>query len=196
MESQRWASWLALVANLAVVVGLVLVMVQMRQNAALTRVQVINDYFNAYVGSETVFAGTDPTAIWAKSILEPENLTLAEMRALEIQTYSPLSRWIGLYWMSEAGIADDEVWKGQIRADTSFYFGTAYGRAWWAHFSDSINPSFMPQVVREEIDRELAKVEDNWSLHQYEAIRADLIKRTKEAAVPRNPDEAVNQPSS
>lgn len=128
--------WLVLGANVGVIVGLILVLLQMKQNEELLRVQVTNEYFESYIAAETSFAGENLPAIWQKSVEEPENLSIAEMRAREAQTFAPLSRWINLYRLAEAGIIDESFWKSQVALDTPFYFSSPYGKAWWEFFGE------------------------------------------------------------
>jgi hypothetical protein len=157
MRAGKWSDWLHVLGNFAIVIGLVLVLLQMRQNEALQRVEILNQYADTYAVIESSFAGERLPEIWEKSIREPQNLTLAETRMLEAQTWAPVLRWINLYRQAEAGILSDEDWRKEVRNDAGFYFGTPYAQAWWERAGAfSLQSGFLPeeiyQIVQERID--------------------------------------------
>ena len=181
MDSDRLNRWLTLGANLGVLGGLILVILQMNQNEKLIRVQITNDYFESYIAADTAFAGENLPAIWQRSFEEPENLSIAEMRVMEAQTFSPVSRWINLYRLAEAGIVDESFWKSQVDVDVSFYLGSQYGRAWWELYSDTLPVSYLPTKLKDEIDKKLADVPVDSALRQYREVQ-QIIMRNKTSA--------------
>ncbi len=136
MKLNKIADWLQIIANFGILIGLILVLMQMHQNEELQRIQIMNQYHDSYSAYETAFAGENLPDIWEKSWLEPENLTLSEMRAMEAITFVPLNRWPNLYRQSEAGILDQDDWKDEVLNDVSYYFDTRMpgpgGRKWAA----------------------------------------------------------------
>jgi hypothetical protein len=165
-------------ANVGIVVGLILVILQMDQNEKLLRVQLLNQYSDSYIAADTTFAGENLPLSWQKSIQQPENLTLAEMRILEPQTFSPLMRWLNLYNLAEAGILDESVWKSEVSTDVGFYFGTPYGRAWWDHYSNAFEIAFLPLEVKELINQEMIATKNNNVIDSYMNIQK-IIKKNK-----------------
>ena len=178
MESDRLNQWLTLGANFGVLGGLVLVILQMNQNEELIRVQITNDYFESYIAADTTFAGENLPAVWQKSFEDPENLSIAEMRVMEAQTFSPVSRWINLYRLAEAGIVDESFLESQIDMDVSYYLGSQYGRAWWELYSEAIPASYLPTKLKDQIDKKLADGSVDSALSQYRKIQ-QIIKRNK-----------------
>ncbi len=176
MESAKLSGWLSVGANFGVVIGLILVLLQMNQNEKLLRVQLENQYYDSYISTEANFAGENMPAIWEKSILRPQDLSIADARALESLTWSPLFRFISLYRLAEAGILDDSVWQAQVDADASYFFGTPYGMAWWESSRASMDPQFLPLVVKEAVDRALVGVDVHRSQRAHEAIIARAVE--------------------
>jgi hypothetical protein len=160
MDSDRLNKWMSVGANAGVLIGLALVIMQLNQNETLLRVQIMNQYYDSYIAADSAFAGDNVAEIFEKSMIEPENLSFADMRALESQTFSPMLRWINLYRLSESGIIDDSEWRRQVKADAGYYLGTPYGRAWWEFQSteEDIMDSFLPAELREYVN---AQLEDN-----------------------------------
>ena len=83
MDFSRLNSWLQVSANIGIVLGLVAVGVQLKQNADLTRVQLLYEESNRVIDLELRVVGEQAAEVWAKSIDDPENLTLAEIRIMD-----------------------------------------------------------------------------------------------------------------
>ena len=76
----RVARWLALTANAGVILGLVLVLVEVRQNAELTRTQMEQRKNDFLAEIEFGLANREAAEVWVKAIRTPGNLTDAEMK--------------------------------------------------------------------------------------------------------------------
>ena len=181
MKFKKLNDWLRVIADLGILVGIILVLVQLNQNENLMRAQIINQYYDSYSSYEASFAGENLPEIWEKSLLEPENLTLAEMRALESVTFSPLFRWINLYRQSEAGVLHDMDWKEEIAMDASWYFGSPYSHAWWEFISDSMLQSgYLPEELFDYIEEMIKDPSATGPKHQYDTIQEILKRNQKE----------------
>ena len=183
MEVDRLTRWLTVGANLGVLIGVVLVLLQMRQNEKLLSVQLTNDFFESYIAADTAFAGENLPAIWQKSVEEPEKLSIADLRALESQTFSPVSRWISLYRLTEEGIVDDSFLESQLTMDVSYYLSSPYGRAWWDVVGNTISNSYLPPALKARIDAKMEGMAPNRALEQYREIQR-LMQRYKAASSP------------
>ena len=167
--------WLNVTANLGILAGLILVIFELRQNQELMKVSLTNDYYSSYAQAEMIFAGENLPAVWEKSLLDPKNLSLKEMRILEAHTYSPITRWINLYRLYEAGILEKTFWQSQVNLDASYYLGTPYGRAYW----DKIKPhalesNFIPLDLLHYIDNVLAATDPQDIRKHFESIQAAI----------------------
>jgi hypothetical protein len=172
---ERFTNYLTLAANLGILVGLVFVFLQMRQNEALLRITLLNQHNESYIAADTAVGGETLAEYWAKSFEDLTNLTLAEMRALEAQTFSPLLRWSNLYRLYEAGLIEESAWRAEIQNDAMFYFTSPYGRAWWDTFSPTLHPYVLPPEIREQIDMVLANTKRD-PAEAYGQIRAHMIE--------------------
>lgn len=158
MKIEKITGLLQVMANIGIIAGLIMVLLQMQQTEKLLSLQITNQYYDSYIASENALVGDNFAEIYQKSIDEPENLTIGEMRLLENQTFVPLNRWIGLYRMYEAGLVDEDMWKSQVELDASFYFGGIYGRTWWERNRVEYNSGFLPVELKNYIDVQLAEV--------------------------------------
>ena len=167
--------WLNVTANLGVLAGLILVIFEMRQNQELMKVNLTNDYYSSYAQAEMIFAGENLPAVWEKSLVDPKNLSLKEMRILEAHTYSPITRWINLYRLYEAGILEKTFWQSQVNLDASYYLGTPYGRAYWDNIKPhALESNFIPLDLLHYIDNVLAATDPQDIRKHFESIQAAI----------------------
>ena len=167
--------WLNVTANLGVLAGLILVIFELRQNQELMKVNLTNDYYSSYAQAEMIFAGENLPAAWEKSLVDPKNLSLKEMRILEAHTYSPITRWINLYRLYEAGILEKTFWQSQVNLDASYYLGTPYGRAYWENIKPhALESKFIPLDLLDYIDNVLAATDPQDMRRHFESIQAAI----------------------
>jgi len=176
VNSDRLGNWLQTGANLGILAGLIMVWLQMNQNEQLLRLQITTGFYESYISADTAIAGEDMPSILQKSIMEPDQLTYGEMRAMDAQTFSPLNRWISLYRLSEAGLLDDSLWRSQVDLDAPYYFGTPYGRAWWEVSRVVISGDTIPVPLRDYIDERLAEAPLNGFTNYYDRIQARALE--------------------
>ena len=144
----------------------------MRQNQELMKVNLTNDYYSSYAQAEMIFAGENLPAVWEKSLVDPKNLSLKEMRILEAHTYSPITRWINLYRLYEAGILEKTFWQSQVNLDASYYLGTPYGRAYWETIKPhALESNFIPLDLLDYIDNVLAATDPQDIRRHFESFK-------------------------
>ena len=175
MNQEISTRWFAIITNLGVLIGLISVIFQLEQDRNLLRVTLTNDYYNSYINTDAIFSGENLPAIFEKALVDPKNLTIAEMRIMEAQTFSPINRWINLYRLAEAGIVDDSFWKHQVDLDTPYYLDTRYGRAYWETSSANWESDFLPDAIRQRVEESLyaerpEPIED-YTLDYYQRIQ-------------------------
>lgn len=139
MQSNRdLGSWVQVLTGIAVVVGVVLVIVELRQVQTLARAQLTSDTMIQRMNIELAAAGENPAVALSKACLDPESLRPDEMRALDAYLYS---RVLGMYRFAiltyRDGLYTEEYLSrlipGLMRTNI---LETAYGRAWFKVYAD------------------------------------------------------------
>lgn len=144
MDLAELISWIGIAANVGVVAGLVLVALQLRQNARITRAQVANDWFLADMQLELAMMGENPAATWAKAVFSPDDLDLTEAAILDRYFNFGLVQIQRLQKMHALGVADAE-WMERTSYLT-WHLGNEVGRRWWAHFRGGFPDRFTRMV--------------------------------------------------
>ena len=93
-RADRINSWLSLTANLAILVGIVLVLIELKQNTEHLRLQ-LRDQINAriYENNRALLAGGATVSAIAKSVTDPENLTYQEFRIVDAHLINIINEW-------------------------------------------------------------------------------------------------------
>jgi hypothetical protein len=127
----RSSVWLSLVASLAVLVGLFLVMMELRQNTEHLRLQLLDQSTARMTENNRALLGENPTAAIEKSLREPENLTYAEFRIVDAYLINELIVWEDRFFLYKAGLVDASDWKQKIEQEVSWFFGNRFAKNWW-----------------------------------------------------------------
>lgn len=159
MNSSKLSDWLQIAANTGIILGLLLVGLQLKQNSDLLKTQLLYEESSRLVDLETQVVGETGAEVWAKSISDPENLNLAEQRIMEALLWSYVEQLRSTRLLGELGLLEDADWKARVTSDTGFYLGNKYGRAWWANFKEG-NAVLPPDLIM-EIDSRLSEVDTN-----------------------------------
>lgn len=127
----RLNKWLTLGANVGVVLGLVLVFVEVRQNAELTRTQMEQQMNDMLANIELSIAEPEMAAVWVKSVREPEALVDSEIRMLDAHLTSILLEWDYLIQMEAAGLVTRDRVRRHVANTAPAYFGSRFAKNWW-----------------------------------------------------------------
>lgn len=175
MNSGRLNDWLQVAANVGIVAGLVLVGVQLKQNSDLLKTQMMYEESNRAIDIETKVVGENGAEIWAKSITDPENLSVAEQRVIEALLWSYTEQLRATRMLAQLGLLNDEDWRQRVEADSAFYLANNYGRAWWANYSAGGD---FPDDLVAAINERLSRVDTNFTGKYLKGIMDILQKQS------------------
>ncbi len=162
MDFTKISNWLQITANVGIVGGLLLVGVQLKQNTDLLKTQLLYEESIRMVELETKVVGENAAKVWAKSLTDPQNLTLEEQRIMEALLWSYAEQLRSMRMLAELGLLENEEWRFRVRNDTSFFFGNRYGTAWWKEFSDE--DTTMPQDLVDAVNARLSETSPDSTL--------------------------------
>ena len=129
-DSDRLQRWLALVANLGILIGLVLVAIQIRQSTQLARATSLTQ------GSDVVnqiwanVAGERTGDVLERSIECPGELTYSDFMALDAFLFSSLNILYRDYQLAQEGLYSQADWHGTVDTYAHWFLGNPVARAW------------------------------------------------------------------
>lgn len=168
MNNSKLSNWLQIAANVGIVVGLLLVGVQLKQNSDLLKTQMLYDESRRAVDLETLVVGENGAEVWAKSISDAKNMSLHEQRIMEALLWSFSEQLRSTRLLAELGLLEDEEWRLRVHSETAFYLANDYGKAWWINYS--IGNNALPDDLITEVNLRLSQVDDNFTADYAKAI--------------------------
>jgi len=185
LNSQKFGNWLQIAANTGIIAGLILVGLQMQQNSRLLQMQLLKDEATSYLDSEMAIIGDQYADVYQKSIEDPRNMTLSDMRIEESMLWGhSLFRWTNTYRLSELGLYEETQWKSEVNRDAPFFFGSPYGRAWWdtvyqnqlKRIQNSDTESFVPLELLEYVQEAVQTIPINNTEEFFNDVKRNLEK--------------------
>jgi hypothetical protein len=125
--------WIALGANVGVLLGLLLVFFEMRQNADLTRIGMEQRKNDLLAQIELSLSRPEMADIWVRAARTPETLTDAEIRMVESHLVSVMLQWDHMLQMDANGLISRANTQSHITSTAPFYFGSRFAKNWWRH---------------------------------------------------------------
>ncbi len=154
MQNSRWESWLNISSTLAVLLGVMLVIFQLRQNADLLELQILKQDTDGYIANALETLPENFDEILYKSMETPEDLTGPEIISLDKYFWGrQVARWRGLYDLAQRGLLEESAWKRAIREEAAI-FSYPFGREWWIGIKnwETTLPDDLIALVDQEID--------------------------------------------
>ncbi|MBU1188311.1 MAG: ketosteroid isomerase family protein [Gammaproteobacteria bacterium] len=130
-QADRLNRWLTLGANLGVIVGLLILIVEVRQNADLTRAQMESGRNNLLAQIELSLAQPEIASAWVKSIRAPENMTDVEVRTVESHLVAVMLQLDHMFNMEKIGLVSRDRVRQHVQNVVPYYFGSRHGKNWW-----------------------------------------------------------------
>ncbi|WP_370338888.1 hypothetical protein [Parvularcula marina] len=131
MNVDKINRWLTLGANVGVVIGLIVLIVELRQNSSLTRAAMEIELTAVQSDLELRMSAPDISAVWMKSVYHPEELTLVEIKMMEGPLVAVTQQIDHLMNMQEAGLVSRSRVESHVRNIAPFYFGSRFAQNWW-----------------------------------------------------------------
>ena len=167
--TDRIARWLTLGANIGVVLGFIILIVEIQQNAALTRVAAEGALNELVVDTELHLAQPEQSAAWAKSYMAPETMTDVDIRMNEAILVSLLLQWDNAFQMQRSGLRTRAEVERLIRNTAPFYFGSRFGKRWF----EAQAPGWQGTDMMEVAGPIVAELDENFMRDYYTSLRMD-----------------------
>jgi hypothetical protein len=174
MKVETVNKWLSVCANFGLIAGLLLVAMQLRQNADLMRVQLLSDGITTDQDIESAMFGDDGSIAWAKSIEDPSDLTSAEIKVMDGYLITQVYSWQRLRLLEEEGLLPAGSTESAIKTGQEFYFGNRFAKVWWKHESQNHSDSEFVRMIDESLD----ELDDQRNLRWLNQMHKDLSDDT------------------
>jgi hypothetical protein len=93
-------------ANVGVLIGLVILIVELRQSSDIAEAQFYLDQVETNETLEFTMLGDNPAAVWERSVFEPESLSPADIRVMDAYLSSRLYVWWNMFELERRGFVE------------------------------------------------------------------------------------------
>jgi len=166
MDMDRLNRWITLGANTGILIGLILVGYEIRQNSALVRAQIVATAFSDQKALAIAQIGDDYPAALARSVEEPRSVTLKDVAVLQAALEAQLVEYRRDGIMEEVG-----VFNGRWRQDIPYMsrpFTTPMGRIFWSYWYDG-KIDWM-----RDVQTAIESTEPNWESEYLRSLKKSL----------------------
>lgn len=164
---ERANPWVSLIANVGVVIGLFVLIFEVRQNAALTRISLEAERTRAHSDIELHLSDPEIAEVWMKAIYAEEKLNRTDLRVVDGIFVSVTLLWDRLLTMKGESLVDRRRMEQNIRNTAPFYFGSPLGKRWWKENAQGYEGTDLYDIANPII----LNVEDDFIEQYYNGLR-------------------------
>ena len=168
MKFDRLGGSLAVLANIGVIAGLVLLAVELRQNSQVVRAEAVASLLAGQSSAETAFMGDDTAAAMATALVAPEDLTDEEILQMWAYLNTAVISAEQTYSMYSLGLATEEDRESAAKKAAD-WISFPFGRIWWGEIKTNF-----PTSLATDIDAALQDLNPNYLQRQFEGMRRGL----------------------
>ena len=181
MDQSRFGIWAQVIGNVAVVVGIAILIYEVNQNKQLINAQIIQADLSPIADRQAAKMGDDPRSALFKVEFCPDELTGEEAVTLSAHYTSLFTGWFTLYTVSQAG-GFERPWREVIRRGVRNQFSNPVSRRWLKEY---LHPgaNTVRDEIREIVEAALAEEPGRGSKFLYAAILARGLDDTSCAEI-------------
>lgn len=146
MKKLELGQTVAILANVGVIAGIIFLALELNQNSKQLALELEWQINDRIIQNNRDLMGENPTPIFIKSIVAPTELTYEEFTVAGALVFNFLSTWEDRYFLYQAGLADEEDWKGYIDDDIDLTLGYGFARVFWEESKGFFEPEFVEYV--------------------------------------------------
>ena len=167
--SDNVKSWISLLTNIGVLVGLFLLVIELKQNSQQLELQLQFQANQKMFENNRDLAGENIAVIFAKAITTPEELTFEEGLAASSHIINWLNIWEDKFFIYKAGLISEQEWKRDLEASLGWILGSSFAKKVWLSTSSEFEPEFS-----EYVDSQLVDISDNETYQWWLGIKSNF----------------------
>ena len=135
-----------LVATVGVIVGLVLVVYEIRENNAIAYQQAISGNWQNWTSLSGAQLQSDVADVIAKSMTNPDDLTVAETLKLNFWLNAHVTAWEQDLATAKLTGRDTQTYITDLTHEAPWYFGNKITRAWYYENRYWLSPEYVQAI--------------------------------------------------
>jgi len=111
MDPDRLNRWITLAANVGVLVGIFLLVIELRQNTESAELQAAQSYVS--LSHQLDFRIVDDPSLIDLFLTPPDEMTAEDLVRLDRWHFGVFRTWENGFFLHSRGVLDDDLWSGQ-----------------------------------------------------------------------------------
>jgi hypothetical protein len=171
-KTARFSNWFQIISNVAIIVGLALIVYELNQSKQLAHAQFAQEDFQGLVSTQIATMGEDPREALAKAALHPADLNERDVVALDAYYESIVFGWFNVQLSSQSA-GFDVPWRENVAVSVRTEFSSEPARRWLRAWVAGMDGSFGGMEVYEIAKNALQDDPGNFPRSQYELLLAN-----------------------
>ena len=174
MNIERLNSWLTFVGNIAIVLGLIALAIQINENTTAVRAQELGALQEQIQARQLASMNGDFSEVYARGLYQPTELTVSDL----LRLVPFLSHWLSNMQRTHQAYIDGVIrevdYQTQLLA-APIWFGTALGQVVWAEIKADYahDPDFVA-AIDEALQSSPVVPDDDWYVALEARLRSSL----------------------
>lgn len=151
-NASRLQGWITTTANVGVLIGLILVILQMNQSTQLARTAYKSE---GNVVSNQIWANLmsdRATDVIEKSIECPKEMTYSDFMALDAFLFTSINMIFRDYQLMQEGLYSEADWQRSVDTYVHWYLANPFGKAWWEEEAKNFFPAEFSAYVAKQLN--------------------------------------------
>ena len=148
MESDRLNRWLTLGANVGVLIGIILLIIELDQNRDMMRAQTRHELAMGIVDLLQVPASNEQLADLMYRAKIGEEISPRELFQFRLRTNALFRYWENVHYQYRVGLYDEEEFSKQRDAWKASITHSRLAQAYWCEIRTLYSPEFMSEMDR------------------------------------------------
>ena len=185
MKLDKLNPWLNFVGNIAILVGLIAVAIEIRDSSTATRAQELGAMTDLNIERNFTMMSPELSSIYVKSLQNPSDLTAAEIWSMNNYYNLRMQVLIRTFRSYQSGILERSDWEISI-STAPIFLATPFGRMMWQNLKvDTPNSPEFVSAIDNILATSVRMPDDKW-LAVLQSQTANLSpRRESESAVPQ-----------
>ena len=142
MDSDRLKSWLTLGANFAVLLGIVFLAIEIRQNSEHLALQLEFEASQKIFENNRDLQEPNKALVFSKALNSPSEMTMDEGLIAASMVLNLTNEWEDRYFIFESGLISDSEWKRHVSQNIDWTLGSPFAKLVWEKNKSSFEPEF------------------------------------------------------
>ena len=178
MKNINLSQLLQVGANLAVLVGMLLLVYELQQTRTLASTEFFASNIAGFQEIERAMVDPEIASIWVKAASDAASMTPTEIRVMDAWMINAYNYMRNLWTYEQLGLAEAGSTARELVADAPFFFGNEFGVVWW---NDLKQQHTSPAAIEFDamVDRALSGSSSSSNIDYIRRLQSELIRRAE-----------------